>query len=88
MAINERPLDGFQVNRAQLVGGAVLGGIGAVLGATGAVLMCSALAVACRDWLRSRETPPTAMAHRALHEARVASTAGWQAWRSEHSSPN
>lgn len=79
---------GFRVNRSLLAGGVALAGVGAVLGAAGAAMMCAALATAGRDWLRSRETPPTALAQRALHEARVASSAGWHAWRTEHGSPN
>lgn len=88
MATNESYLSGFQVNRPLLIGGAVLTGIGSVLGAAGVAMVCVALAAAGRDWVRSRETPPTALAQRALHEARVASVAGWQAWRAEHGSPN
>ncbi|MEV7021682.1 hypothetical protein [Kitasatospora sp. NPDC093558] len=88
MATNDSFLGGFHVNRSLLTGGAVLTGVGAVLGAAGAAMVCAALATAGRDWVRSRETPPTALAHRALHEARVASSAGWQAWRTEHGSPN
>ncbi|MBV6697052.1 hypothetical protein [Kitasatospora aureofaciens] len=85
---NEGFLSGFQVNRSLLTGGAVLTGIGAVLGAAGAAMVCAALATAGRSWVRSLETPPTALAQRALHEAKVASVAGWEAWRAEHGSPN
>ncbi|MFI6846034.1 hypothetical protein OG535_17655 [Kitasatospora sp. NBC_00085] len=88
MATNQSFLSGFQVNRSLLAGGAVLTGIGALLGAAGAVMVCAALATAGRGWVRSMDTPPTAMAQRALHEAKVASAAGWEAWRAEHSSPN
>ncbi|MEU8513334.1 hypothetical protein AB0C76_17335 [Kitasatospora sp. NPDC048722] len=88
MATNESYLSGFRVNRSMLAGGAVLTGVGAVLGAAGAAMVCAALATAGRDWVRSREIPPTVLAQRALREARVASSAGWQAWRAEHSSPN
>ncbi|MFD7901120.1 hypothetical protein ACFV4F_35555 [Kitasatospora sp. NPDC059722] len=88
MATNESYLSGFRVNRSLLTGGAMLTGIGAALGAAGVAMVCVALATAGRDWVRSRETPPTALAQRAMHEARVASAAGWQAWRTEHGSPN
>ncbi|MDH6704862.1 hypothetical protein P3T27_001565 [Kitasatospora sp. MAA19] len=88
MAINERISGGFQVNRSLLVGGAVLTGIGAVLGAAGAAMVCAALATAGRSWVRSLETAPAAFAQRALREAKVASAAGWEAWRAEHGSPN
>ncbi|MEV0536518.1 hypothetical protein [Kitasatospora sp. NPDC050463] len=92
MATNNSFLSGFQVNRPLLAGGAALTGIGAVLGATGAVMVCVALATAGRSWVRQLDTPPTAMAQRALHQAKVASSAasaaGWQAWRAEQGSPN
>ncbi|MGW2376906.1 MULTISPECIES: hypothetical protein [Kitasatospora] len=88
MATNQKISNGFQVNRSLLVGGVALTGIGSVLGAAGAALVCAALFNAGRSWVRSLETPPSALAQRALHEARVASTAGWEAWRAEHGSPN
>ncbi|MQS13463.1 hypothetical protein F7Q99_14595 [Streptomyces kaniharaensis] len=88
MATNESFLTGFQVNRPLLTGGAVLTGIGALLGAAGATMVCAALATAGRSWVRSLDTPPTVLAHRAMHQAKVASTAGLDAWRAEHSSPN
>ncbi|MEV6976198.1 hypothetical protein [Kitasatospora sp. NPDC093806] len=51
-------------------------------------MVCAALATAGRTWVRGLERPPTALAQRALHEAKVASAAGWDAWRTEHHSPN
>ncbi|MFJ7912161.1 hypothetical protein [Kitasatospora sp. NPDC096204] len=88
MATNQKILSGFQVNRPVLVGGVVLTAVGTVLSAAGTVMVCVALATAGRKWVRGLETPPAALAQRALREARVASTAGWEAWRAEHSSPN
>ncbi|MER5351825.1 hypothetical protein ABT093_16040 [Kitasatospora sp. NPDC002551] len=88
MATNERFLSGFQVNRSLLAGGALLTGIGALFGTAGAVMVCAALATAGRKWVRGLDRPPSAMAQRALHEAKVASSAGWDAWRAEHHSPN
>ncbi|MET8697381.1 MULTISPECIES: hypothetical protein [unclassified Kitasatospora] len=91
MATNERFFSGFQVNRSLLAGGAVLTGIAAVFGTAGAVMVCAALATAGRKWVRGLDTPPAALtqrAQRALHEAKVASSAGWEAWRAEHHSPN
>ncbi|MFH8381187.1 hypothetical protein ACH4E7_09605 [Kitasatospora sp. NPDC018058] len=88
MATNQRISNGFQVNRSMLTGGVVLTGIGSALGAAGTAMVCVALLTAGRNWLRSLDTTPTALAHRALHEAKVASSAGWEAWRAEHSSPN
>ncbi|MFD8701535.1 hypothetical protein ACFV1W_02790 [Kitasatospora sp. NPDC059648] len=88
MASKDRLSSGFQVNRPLLTGGVVLTGIGSLLGAAGAAMVCAALVTAGRSWMRNLDIPPTALAQRALHEAKVASTAGWEAWRTEHSSPN
>lgn len=88
MATNDRVISGFQVNRPLLTGGVALTAIGTVLSATGAAMVCAALLVAGRNWVRGLDSPPAALAQRALHEAKVASTAGWEAWRTEHSSPN
>ncbi|MFH9353445.1 hypothetical protein [Kitasatospora sp. NPDC017646] len=88
MASNDRPSNGFQLNRPLLTGGVVLTGIGSLLGAAGAAMVCAALLTAGRSWVRGLETAPAALAQRALREAKVASTAGWEAWRAEHSSPN
>ncbi|AUY51088.1 hypothetical protein [Streptomyces sp. CB01881] len=89
MATNESFFNGFQLNRPLLAGGAVLTGIGAVLSVAGTVMVCAALATAGRNWMRSMDTPPSALAQKAIHDAKVASAAGWEAWRSEHAaSPN
>ncbi|MEV7772770.1 hypothetical protein [Kitasatospora sp. NPDC086791] len=88
MATNESLFSGFQVNRSLLAGGVVLTGIGAALGAAGTVMMCAALATAGRNWVRGMDAPPSVIAHRALHGAKAASTAGWEAWRAEQTSPN
>ncbi|MGW6918807.1 hypothetical protein ACWGB8_34045 [Kitasatospora sp. NPDC054939] len=88
MATNNSFFTGFHVNRSLLTGGAVLTGVGAAFGLAGATMVCLALASAGRGWMQQMETPPAEMAHRALHDAKVASMAGWDAWRSEHNSPN
>ncbi|MEV7782257.1 hypothetical protein [Kitasatospora sp. NPDC088351] len=85
---NESFFSGFQVNRPLLAGGAILTGVGAVLGLAGAVMVCAAVATAGRSWLQRLETPPVELAQRALHGAKAASSAGWEAWRAEHGSPN
>ncbi|MFF4921160.1 MULTISPECIES: hypothetical protein [unclassified Kitasatospora] len=87
MATNQI-FNGLQVNRSLLAGGVVLTGVGSLLGAAGAAMVCAALFTAGRGWLRNLETAPTALAQRALHDAKVASSAGWDAWRAQHGSPN
>ncbi|MFD7730076.1 hypothetical protein ACFV6F_06795 [Kitasatospora phosalacinea] len=82
MATNQRiTFGGFQVNRGMLTAGAALTGLGAVVGLTGAVLVCAALANAGRGWVQSLETPPGELAQRTLQQARAASAAGLEAWR-------
>src|SRR6266536_2029554 len=58
---------GMQVNRGMVVGGAVLG---------------SALVTASRRCMRQIDRPPTETARRKWEQARAATTAGAEAWRS------
>ncbi|MER8187033.1 hypothetical protein [Kitasatospora sp. NPDC094015] len=88
MATNNRFSDGFNVNRSMLTTGVLLGGVGALLTMAGAVLAGVALATAGRDYVRRMDTPPTERAARAMQQARAASLAGLEAWRSETSSAN
>ncbi|MEV4557100.1 hypothetical protein AB0K51_08890 [Kitasatospora sp. NPDC049285] len=81
MATNQKFIGGFQVNRGMLTAGAALTGLGAVVGLTGTVLVCVALANAGRGWIQRLDTPPTELAQRTLHQAKAASSAGWEAWR-------
>jgi hypothetical protein len=80
MSDNTSP-EGMQVNRSLLVGGGLLVGIGGVLGLTGMVLVGSALLSATRQWIKQLEQPPSEMARRKWQQARVAASAGAQAWR-------
>jgi hypothetical protein len=80
MSNNASP-DGMQVNRSLLVGGGVLVGIGGLLGFTGMVLVGSALLSATRQWVKQLEQPPSVMARRTWQQAKVAASAGAQAWR-------
>lgn len=86
MAITQNFLNGFQPNRKLIGAGLVLGGVGAVAGLVGTVLVGVALATAGRGWVRQLDTPPTERAARALAQARAASQAGVDAWRSAASS--
>ncbi|MER5640379.1 hypothetical protein ABT095_25955 [Kitasatospora sp. NPDC002227] len=89
MATNQSFMGGFQVNRHMLAAGAALTGVGAMIGLAGTVIVGVALATAGREWVHQLETPPGELAHRTLHQARMASMAGLEAWRSEHgTSPN
>jgi hypothetical protein len=80
MSNNASP-EGMQVNRSMLVGGGLLVGISGLLGFTGMVLVGSALLSATRQWVNQLEQPPSEMARRKWQQARVAASAGAEAWR-------
>ncbi|MEY9967098.1 hypothetical protein ABIA33_005163 [Streptacidiphilus sp. MAP12-16] len=73
----------FRVNKRLLATGAVLTGTGAVLGLVGTAVAMTALATAGRGWVQQWETPPTELAARTLRQAKQASQAGVDAWRSQ-----
>jgi hypothetical protein len=79
MSHNASP-EGVQVNRSLMVGGGLLVGIGGLLGFTGMVLVGSALLSATRQWVKQLEQPPSELARRTW-QAKVAASAGAQAWR-------
>jgi len=83
MATNQKFYSGFQINRSMITTGALLTGLGAVVGLAGTVIVCAAVASAGREWVQKMETPPSELAHRALHQAKAASVAGLDAWRTE-----
>ncbi|MFE9427150.1 hypothetical protein ACFYNO_29755 [Kitasatospora sp. NPDC006697] len=73
---------GFQPNRKLIAAGLVLGGVGSVAGLVGTVLVGAALATAGRSWLKQLESAPAERAARTLAQAKAASQAGLDAWRS------
>ncbi|GAA0676004.1 hypothetical protein GCM10010193_31320 [Kitasatospora atroaurantiaca] len=82
MATNQK-FSGFQVNRSMLITGSALTGLGALIGLTGTMIVGVALASAGREWVHHMDTPPTELAARTMHQAKVASMAGLEAWRSQ-----
>jgi len=72
-----------QINRGVLVSGAVLVGVGGLLGATGVLLGTYAILTATRQWVRQLETPPSEVATQKLHQARAATSAAANAWRTQ-----
>ena len=78
---NDVSQEGMQVNRSLVVGGGLLVGIGGLLGFTGMVLVGSALLSATRQWVKQLEQPPSELARRKWQQAKVAASAGAQAWR-------
>ena len=72
----------FVVNRGALVTGVVLVSIGGLLLTTGAAITTVALLQATRQWVAQLETPPSELARRQLANAKAATSAGVNAWRS------
>jgi hypothetical protein len=85
---NDSTNPGFRPNMRLLAAGAVMTGIGTMIVAAGATLVGLSLAVAGRRWVQTWETPPTEMAQRTYNQARMASLAGLEAWRSNSPSMN
>lgn len=80
-AMTSNSTQSLRPNVRLLAVGAAMTGIGSVVVATGAALVGLSLAAAGRRWIQSWETPPSELATRTLHQARVASQAGMDAWR-------
>ena len=85
---NSSTTTGFRPNMRLLAAGALMGGVGSMIATVGIGMVGLSLALAGRQWARSWETPPTERAHRTIHQARTASQAGLEAWRSYSPSVN
>ena len=75
----------FELDMKMLRLGAVLAGTGMVLASAGTALVGVTCAQAARDWVRRLERSPGAVAADRLHQAKTASNAAMQAWRSAQS---
>lgn len=62
--------------------GGVLAGAGMVLASAGTAMVGFTFAKAARDWMRQLDRTPGAIASDKLHQAKDASNAAMQAWRS------
>jgi hypothetical protein len=62
--------------------GGVLAGAGLLLASAGTALVGFTVSKAARDWVRQLERSPGALAADKLHQARDASNAAMEAWRS------
>ena len=69
------------VNKGTLIAAAVVGGVGAVLLSVGAAVGGVSLLSSCRRWVAAMDTPPSQVARARLGQARVATSAGIDAWR-------
>ena len=77
-----------QLNRRRIAGGGVLIGIGGLLGCAGVLLLSSALVAATRRRVNQLDQPPSEIARVKWRQAKAATTAGAQAWRSGSQTPS
>ena len=73
---------GVQVNQGLVAGGAALIGLGGLFGFAGFGLLSAAVVSATRRWLRQLERPPSETAKQKWQQAKAATSAGAEAWRS------
>jgi UPF0716 family protein affecting phage T7 exclusion len=71
----------FELNSNLLFSGGVLIAIGALLGFIGMALGSTVLITASRRWVRQLDVPPSVLAREKLAKAKVATSAGVNAWR-------
>jgi hypothetical protein len=72
---------GIQINTRQIMGGAILIGVGGVLALAGAAMAATALVAAYRDRVRQMEVPASVLARQQWDRARAAAVAGVGEWR-------
>ena len=80
--MTDQASQGIRLNRRLAVGGGVLIGAGGLLAFTGVLLLSSAVVSATRQWVNQLEQPPSELAKLKWRQARAATTAGAEAWRS------
>lgn len=71
----------MQINTRQLIGGAILIGIGGVLALSGAAVAGAALVAAYQDRVRQMDVPPAELARRNWGRVKAATAAGIGEWR-------
>lgn len=71
-----------ELNSRVLVGGLVLAGVGGVLAFTGFTVTAVAVLSATRRWLSHRDVPPSEVVRHKWEQARSATAAGANAWKS------
>jgi hypothetical protein len=81
MADEEVPAQGLALKTGPLLAGAALIGIGSLLGLAGLAIAGATLGAAARRYVNSMEVPPSELAKQNLAKARVAASAGVNAWR-------
>ena len=71
----------IQINTRQVIGGAILIGIGGVLALSGAAMAGAALVAAYQERVQQMDVPPTELARRNWGRVKAATAAGIGEWR-------
>jgi hypothetical protein len=82
MTSTEKPRSGLQFNTPILITAAALVGFGSLLGGTGLALAMGELVAVTRRWMRDKDVTPSELARQTWAQAKAATTAGADAWRS------
>lgn len=64
-----------------MIAGAALIGAGGLFALMGVIVSGTAIAAACRNWLRDREVPPTEVVRHKWDQTKAATAAGTAAWQ-------
>jgi hypothetical protein len=83
MNSNQARQPGVQLNRRQVVAGAVLMGVGGVIALAGVALAGTALVSAFRQRVQQMDVPPGELARQHLSAVRQATSAGMDVWLKE-----
>jgi hypothetical protein len=75
------PSSAIQVNRASVITGAALIGAGGLIALLGVIVSGTAIAAACRTWLRDLEVPPSEVVKHKWDQTKAATAAGTAAWQ-------
>jgi hypothetical protein len=71
----------YQVNRSSVITGAALIGTGGVIALIGVIVSGTAIASACRKWLRDLDVPPSEVVRHKWDQTKAATAAGTAAWQ-------
>lgn len=75
------PSSAFEVNRSSVITGAALIGAGGLIALLGFIISGTAIAAACRKWLRDLEVPPSEVVKHKWDQTKAATAAGTAAWQ-------
>jgi hypothetical protein len=70
----------LQLNKSSMITGAALIGVGGFIALIGAIVSGTAMAAACRTWVRDLEVPPGEVAKQVWNQTKAATAAGNAAW--------